>query len=238
MAFPVVQAAATTNGTGATANAALNLPTGIKAGELLLGIHRCSAAGAHGWPAGWNELADDASDASTNQTSVAWRQADGTESGTITVTQTSSKFASIIWRIAGACDPSVSPPQLGAIATGTSVSPNPLTVTPTGGAKDYLFFWLGGWENEQTSPPASQPTNYASATPDRQGADSGTAGAVTTNCRVAGTTRANNAASEDPGIWTISVSDDWTCWACAVHPPPAPGLEWEAPIFRPRRGYF
>ncbi len=214
MAFPTVANTNTTNGTGATANAAVNLPASIKAGQLLIVLHRCSAAGAHGYPAGWNELFDDASDGSTNQTSCAWRKADGSEGATITVTQTSSKFASLAYAIDGAESPTVQPPEFATLVTGSSTIPDPGTVTPTGGSKDYLFLWMGGWEGEQTSPPASQPTNYTNPI----GADSGTAGVVTTNCRVASARRTNTATSENPGTWTISVTDDWTATVIAVHP--------------------
>ena len=98
----------------------------------------------------------------------------------------------------------MTPPQAAAVeTTGTSTTPDPPNLTPTGGAKDYLWIWAGGWEGEQTSPPAGSPTggNYAN---NIIGANSDTAGAVTTNCRVALATRNLNAASENPPAWTIS----------------------------------
>ena len=115
------------------------------------------------------------------------------------------------------------PPQLSTVATGSSTTPDPTTCTPTGGAKEYLWLWVGGWEGEQTSPPASNPTNYSSPI----GADSGTVGVVTTNVRVAAAQRNLFAASEDPGSWTISVTDDWTAYTVAIHPrnlPPRPTI--------------
>ena len=224
--FPVVIATSTTDGTTATASAAVNLPAGILAGDLIVAIHRSSAAGLHGWPAFWTELADTTVDASANNTSIIWRIADGSEGATVTVTQGSSKFASLAYLIrwwSGLLGREIS-----TAVTGTSTTPDPGICTPTGGAKDYLWLWLGGWENEQTSPPASQPTNYTNPL----GASSGTAGAVTTNCRVAGAQRTNNATSENPGSWTISVSDDWTAWTMAVHPaidpPPLPRIALQA----------
>jgi len=106
------------------------------------------------------------------------------------------------------------PPQLSTVATGSSTTPDPTTCTPTGGAKEYLWLWVGGWEGEQTSPPASNPTNYSSPI----GANSSTVGVVTTNVRVAAAQRNLIAASEDPGSWTISVTDDWTAYTVAIHP--------------------
>lgn len=218
MAFPAVQATNTTNGTAASASAVVNLPAGIVAGDLLLVLHRSADGTAlHAVSGGgWTNLFNDNSDASNDRISLWYRQADGTEGATITITQTSSKFASLAWRITGHEDPAVQAPEFATLVTGTSALPDPGAVTPTGGAKDYLFLWMGGWEGEQTSPPAGNPTNYASPF----GADSGTGGAVATNCRVASASRALNAASEDPGSWTISASDDWTATVLAVHPAP------------------
>ena len=227
MASPVVEGTATTGGTGPTANAVVTLPATIQAGETLIVLHR-SAVGtaAHGYPGGWTVLFNSDADASDDRISCAWRKADGSEGASITITQTSSKFASIAYRISGAEDPTVQAPEFATLIIGTDAAPDPGTVTPTGGSKDYLFLWLGGWEGEQTSPPAGNPTNYSNPI----GANSGTGGAIATNCRVAGAQRQLTAASEDPPSWTISVSDDWTVTALAVHPapppPPAQGTGW------------
>jgi len=213
--------------------------SGSVAGQLFVCLLSRTSTGTHTYPAGWTELTEQIN-LGDDVTSIAYRPADGTETGTFTVTISTGtqKFAAIVWRISGACDPAIQAPQLSAPARSASTTPNPTTVTPTGGAKDYLFLWLGAWSGEQPPPPTSQPTNYASATPDRQGASTGTGGLPATNCRVAGTTRKVNAASEDPGSWTISASGDWIAWAMAVHPPPPPGGELAAPIFQVRKGYF
>jgi len=212
MAFPVPGTpVATTIASGTTAGVVL--PAAIAVGELLFILLRTAVAGAHGYPGGWTELFDLSSDAADDQMSLAGKIADGSEDGTtVNVSQGSGKGAALSWGATGH-EPTL-PPELSTVATGASTTPNPTTCTPTGGAKDYLWTWLGGWEGEQTSPPASTPTNYGTT----YGADSGTAAAVTTNCRVAITHRQNNAASEDPAAWTISASDDWTAYCMAVHP--------------------
>jgi hypothetical protein len=233
MAFPAVVNTATTSGTTAVTSAVINLPASIVAGNLLVAIHRSAAAGAHGWPAGWTELADSTGDPTDDNTSIAWRKADGAEGATVTVTQGSSKFASLVYQISGAADPTIQPPEISTEAVASSASPNPTTCTPTGGAKDYLWLWLGGWGGEQTSPPASTPTNYTNAL----GADSGVASTPATNVRVASARRELNAASEDPPLWTISVIDSWIAWTMAVHPvaagaavlPPKPTIVTQAP---------
>lgn len=245
MAAPADAARTATGITTATTAPVLNLPATINAGDTLFAIYRCAVAGAIGWPANWNEMFDASSDAADDQMAAAWKKADGTEGGgTITLSSGNGKGAGVVWRVTGAVDPTVTAPDISTVATGASTTPDPTSVNITGGPKDVLVLWVGGWEGEQTSPPASQPTNYSNPT----GASSGTGGAVTTNARVAGASRQLTAASsEDPGSWTISVSDDWTVYAVAfqeappVVPPPflthpfRKGIRYTGPQAKPRR---
>lgn len=215
MSFPVVVTTNITDGGTATTTPVINLPTNIRPGNLLVVLFRVAVAGAIGWPDGtWNEMFDASDDAADDQMALAWRWATGTEGSTITLSCTSGKFAAIAYNISGATNPNTRAPQLSTVAVNTGTTPDPTTVTPTGGTKDYLWLWLGGWADESTSPPASQPTNYTNPI----GGSSGVAGVGTTNCRVAGAQRTNRASSEDPGSWTISVSAAWTAYAMAVHP--------------------
>jgi hypothetical protein len=211
--FPVVKGSAVTLGTTATAAPVINLPSALRSDTILVAMIRVAVAGVIGWPAGWNELVDASPDGADDQIGIAWKQTLGTEGATATLSCTSAKFSALVWEIYGA---SISqPPQLSTVAIGTDAAPNPTTVTPTGGSKDYLILWLGSWEGEQTSPPAAGPTNYSGLI----GADSGTAGVVTTNTRVASAWREVTGSSEDPGSLTISVADDWAAYAMAIHPP-------------------
>ena len=237
MAFPTITATNTTNGTTASANQVVNLPATVNAGETLLVFLRSAGAsgnGVHTYPAGWTKLFDIGS---IDQTSMAWKKADGTEGGTtitITVTGGNTKFAALSWSIAGATDPTVTPPEDSAAASGNSTSPDPAIVTPTGGAKDYLWLAVMGIQGEQTSPPTF-PANY---TISQIAADSGVAGLPTTNVRVAGAKRTDlNAASEDPGAFTVSAADEWRAFAVAVHPAGAAEAmtvdKWGQPIEQP-----
>jgi hypothetical protein len=233
MAFPVVQATATTGGSTAATNKVCNLPTGIASGDLLLLILRSAGADTHSTPTGWTLLfLNNTADASDDTCSLWYRQADGTEGASVTVNGTASlKFASLAYRITGHENPATQAPQFATLVTGTSTLPDPGSLSPTGGAKDYLWLWLGAWEGEQTSPPAGTPTNYTDAI----GASSLIAGVVTTNCRVASARRSLNAVSENPPSWTISASDDWTATVVAVHPaPPPPPLPGDEGEYAPR----
>jgi hypothetical protein len=231
VAFPAVVNTNTTRGTTASATPVVNLPASIVAGRTLVVLFRCAVAGAIGWPDGnWIELFDASSDGADDQMACAYRKATGSEGASITLSCTSGKFAAIAYQISGAADPAVTPPQLSTVAFGASAEPDPTTCTPTGGAKDYLWLWLGGWEGEQTSPPAGDPANFTGAI----GADSGTASTPGTNCRVAGSTRQLNAASLDAGLWTIDPTEDWTAYLMAIHPAPpsAPATFLTAPYMQ------
>lgn len=212
MASPAVVGRNLTNGTTATSSPVVNIGSPANGTRVVVLFRVGAGVAGPVWPAGWNELVDSTDDASDDWTSIAYRDCDGAEGATITLTTAVQKFAAIALEITGQ-DTGIAP-ELSTVATGTSTTPDPTTCTPTGGAKDYLWIWAGGWEGEQTSPPASNPTNYT----DPQGADSGTAAATATNVRVATAERLLNAASEDPGSWTISASDDWTAWTIAIHP--------------------
>lgn len=218
MASPVDDSRTPTNGSTSATPVVLNYPATVSAGDTLIMLLRINNATIT-TPAGWTALANifPSEPLTDDATLLAWRKADGTEAGgTISVTVgASGKFAGVIWRITGAADPTSSPPEISTKTQGTDTSPDPATVTPSGGSQDYLFMWAGAWTGEQTSPPTGQPTNYSNPT----GADSGTTGATASNCRVAGATRQRTAASEDPPVWTISAADNgWSAWAVAIYP--------------------
>ena len=240
MAFPTSSAPSATNISTAATTHVVNIGS-PSAGQLLLAIGRVpGAAGlpAADFPTGWSVLKDVGQAGTSNdRIAVAYKYltAGAAEIGQATmnvaVDPTARLGAWLVWKINGAADPAVTAPQISTDATGASATPDPTSVTPAGGtAKDYLAFWLGGWEGEQTSPPASNPTNYALYV---GGADTGTAGAVALNARVAGAAREiNSGAAIDPPSWTISASDDWIAWTVLIHPtPPATVVSAPAAIF-------
>jgi len=215
--MPSIAATATTPGSAAATNKVCNLPANIAAGNLLLLQLRSADAETHSTPTGWTQLfLNDSSDGATDVHSLWYREADGNEGASVTVNGTVSlKFSSLSWRITGHESPAVQVPEFSTLAVGSSTTPDPPSFTPAGGPKDFLLIWMGCWEGEQTSPPASNPTNYGS---NIIGASSGVGGAIATNCRSASASREANITTEDAGSWTISVLDDWTAWLVVVHP--------------------
>lgn len=221
MAVPTVTATAvTTAGSTSSANPSVLLPATVNPGDILVALLRKDNEAVMTWPGGWNKIVGDASDAADDQTSLAWTTAVGNEDGTsITVTTgVAGKYAALSYAIGGADNIAVS-----SLAIGSSTVPNPPSSTPVGSTRDFLYLWMGGWQGEQTSPPAAAPTgtifpsnalvNFTNVI----GSSSGTAAGTATNCRVA-SARLNGASTTgvDANSMTISVSDAWTAFCVAL----------------------
>ena len=225
MAFPVVAGSIATEEQTAVAQPTINLPGSIAAGDLLLIFLHFAGDDDSITLSGWTQLfhrffgASDLNLGADDRHYCWYRQADGTEGGSIASTSadpTTGKTAALAWRITGAELVATQAPEASPPATNVgSTTPDPPDFSPTGGAKDYLWLWVGGWQNEQTSPPAGNPTNYAS---NIIGASTGTGGIAATNGRAASASRELNAASEDPPSWTISASGPWAAYTFAIHP--------------------
>ncbi|MGH7535138.1 MAG: hypothetical protein ACREMG_06090, partial [Gemmatimonadales bacterium] len=218
--FPAVATTNTSTTTTAGTSHTLNLPTGISSGDTLIAmlsgfIGSGSTAVDISWPSGWTEFFEQDATSGTLHLAVAgaWRKADGTEGASITVTTNVSVLAAHnSYRITGAADPTVQPPEAAAIGytTGTT-SIDPPSLTPTGGAKDYLWLAVAGWRRSGVTSP-NDPTNYTTAID----ASSGGAGSGT---HLRSLRRQLNAASEDPGAFTLSgTSERRAGVTIAVHP--------------------
>jgi len=216
MAAPVDAARIGTNIT--TAAATWDVNVGSPTADVLLIVAARFAAdpGAITFT-GYTQLALDASDATDDTTAIYYRWADGTEGTQDTVDPTNSvKGCTLCWGITGAADPATQPPEVSAVAVGTTTAntANPDIVTPTGGSNDYLFLALMGLAGEGNAPTAA-PTNYGNLTT----ANSGTTGAVATNCSIGGASRQLTAASDNPGVFThLAATGGWTAWAVVIHP--------------------
>ncbi len=217
MPFPSVADSATTDGTTATATPVVNLPSSITSGNTLVLLFRSATGGVIDFPAGWIELYNLDGDYSNDQTGIAWKKADGTEGPTVTLGSGDARFAAIVWEISEAGDPTIQAPEISILQVGRAQQVKPKEVTPTGGSKDYLFLWLGGWEGKQDSPPIGSP-GPLQVYSDPIGASTGGAGNAQSNCRVAGAWRQLTVSSHQGGLWTLSRQDDSSTWTMAIHP--------------------
>lgn len=115
-------------------------------------------------------------------------------------------------------NPATQAPELSTVATGTSTQPNATTVTPTGGAKDYLWITVAvtaGEEADDDTWGGAAPTSFGNAVY----ITTGTAGLASVNCSVEGADFASNAASMDAAAWSANAQSlAWRAWTIAVHP--------------------
>jgi hypothetical protein len=193
----------------------VNLPSGTS-GNMFLAVMSKGSQGTT--PSvnsltGWNELLDEAIVLGLY---IAWKAVDGTEGATTTFTLSSAtRGAWVVYEISGA---TTSPaPQVGTTATGSSVNPNPPSVTVTGGSKDILAFAMFGMAGEQADDDTlvtTFPTNY-------------TDGQAEITCGVAGTNlggmcgaaaRQVTTSAEDPGTFTAIDNAAWRAQTIVVHP--------------------
>ncbi len=194
----------------------VNLPSGTT-GNLLVAVMSKGSAGTTpsvNELAGWTELLDEAIVLGLY---VAYRVCDGTEGANTTFTLSSAtRGAWIVYEISGHSVPAQAP-QIGTTATGTSVNPNPPSVSVTGGSKDILAIAMFGMAGEQADDDTlvtTFPTNY-------------TLGQAEITCGVAGTNlggmcgaaaRQVTTATEDPGTFTAIDNAAWRAQTIVIHP--------------------
>lgn len=226
MSFPTVQAR--NHGAVETVQSThtLNLPSGIQPGDLLIAVLHYGVTGATiTWPGGWTAITGGAVEATTGGAqgiASAYRKADGTEGASISVTSgINERICYQTYRISNAADPAVQAPEAASTANAASASvPDPPSLTPTGGAKDYLWLAAGGRSRataDTSNDITAGPTNYSS-----QQIDTNTT--LGANFNSSGTfERSLNAASENPGAFTTNGgSTVATGLTIAIHPSGSP----------------
>lgn len=136
MAYPVVESRTTNDDTARSGTTfSLDYPAGIQAGETLLAfISTTTNSDSISFPAGWTQLyQEDSTDVLSSpyflNVGIFVRKADGTESGSVSVTVVNDFSCGQMLRISGAADPTVTPPyvsdgfwQQNASAAGTPIS--------------------------------------------------------------------------------------------------------------------
>lgn len=213
--FPVVAAENGGNNTSDSTEHTVNLPSGIQSGDLLLVIFNADSTPTITFPEGWTQLFQTLGPTTYKHMFGAWyRIADGEEGATITVTTSASEqSAHTSYRITDYSGT----PEVGTSSATFNSSPNPPSLAPSWGAKDTLWFAVCGYGNNYTI--TAYPTDYTDGRNDY--ADS------THGCGVGSARRELNAASEDPGTFTLSGDMRWVANTVAIQPaelpPPAPG---------------
>ena len=220
MAFPTFEDATSGFNSTNSATHTITYPATVNADDLL--VHWFTSDDntytTSGWAAeGWTVIVDDfASTGSQVLGNCAYLYADGTETGTFDITTSGDieKSAWVILRFSGAEDPATQAPEVQTNSAVDSLTVDPPSITPTGGAKDYIFIAFSGADQDAVTP--AYPANYINT---GTVASSG-AGFVT----AAWGTRALNATSEDPAAFVYTgTADAWVAATVAIHPAAAGG---------------
>lgn len=185
------------------------------AGTLLVVFARFAADPGAVTFTGYNVLAGpDSSDATDDTTIVFWRYADGSEGVTDGCTATNSvKAAYIAYQVTGGANEA---PGVSTVAVGTTTAntADPGSAAPPGAPQDTLYIAFAGGDGESAYTGA--PTNYVNLAT----ANSGTAGAVATNCFCGSASRQiTSSSSDNPGAFTHAAhSTGWTAYTVAIRP--------------------
>ena len=216
MAFPQVQTSnISTEDIANVSSHTVNYPSGIVLGDVLLcGIAFDGAPTSITFPSGgggWTIIVNQARGADVTFV-VAYRNADGTESGTFEVTHSggTQRSSHIIYRI-DEHDTIIPPDEAGSVVTGDSVNPDPGNCDPSVGTKDYLFITIHGRDRDDNV--TTFPSLYTANQLNQSGGGANSAG-----CSSA--TRQLAASATDVGQWLIAGIDEWVACTIAIHPIP------------------
>lgn len=210
MAFPSIGSSNTSVESSDVTTHNIAYPASIADGDLLVAQITTDANETITWPEGWFTCFSQ-SNGTECTVSVAYRYADGSESGTIDVT-TGTVENSAHWCVripAGEFD--IGCPVVWATATGTSATPDPPSLTPGFGAQDYLWICGYGADDDDNFGAGFEPTSYTAGS-EVESAQ------TTTSCMCGYAYRQVNGSSEDPGTFDMAASEGWVSFTLAIVP--------------------
>ncbi len=209
--FPVIEDSVAQEFATATDPILVNMPAIVRRGEKLFMFLTVDATGSLPvTPTGWTEE-QKANFATSNYVHYS-KTAIGNESGTRVLVALSSgarTAASVVYRISNWRDYEYS-----SVATGTSTVPNPGSLTPSWGTKNTL--WLAvAHAGDDGAVASAAPSNFSNLLTARGGSTANEAPSTHT------ADRANSIDTEDPGTFTLDISEDWAVWTIGIEPAPA-----------------
>lgn len=217
MAFPSVAAKGTTYNTlgTATTDHVIDLPDNLVAGDRVLICLGLRTTTAFTWPTSpaWTQVAAQNAPTSGGRLEIRYRDVDGTEgwnntTSSITVTTGSSiKGCGFPWKITG-FNTASAPEATTAQGSATS-TPDPPSLGPTWGAEDNLWITVCYSNGNNTT------TTYPLLYLDNQ-ENAATTGASSASDRIC--SRNVNAATEDPGSFTLDGSQNCALATIAIRP--------------------
>jgi len=213
LAAPVVASVTETAFGTDTTDHNVDMPATVNAGDLLIALFTNDGSPTVTTPDGWDPLASNARGTAV-RLSVYYKIAGGTEGGTTVnfVTSGVAQAAAQVYRITNWHG--TTPPEISTAAIGTSTRPNPASLNPAGwDVADTLWLAVAGQDRGDQSGPTAYPASYTDGT-------STLSSDGTVSCRTHSARRVLAAASENPGAFTIPVSEEWVAFTIAVRPAP------------------
>jgi len=189
----------------------VNMPATVSTGDLLIVLFTNDGSATVTTPDGWSSLASDVN-GSAVRLSVYYKIAAGTEGGTTVnlVTSAGEQAAAQVYRITDWNG--TTPPEISTVATGTTPAPNPASLNPAGwDVTDTLWLAVGGQDRGDQSGTTTYPASYA-------GGIGTLSSDVLGSCRTLSAHRVHATASENPGAFTVPVSEEWVAFTIAVRP--------------------
>jgi len=212
LAAPLVASVTETAFGTATIDHYVNMPATVNAGDLLIVLFVNDKNESVTTPGGWSLLASDSNGAQHVRLSAYYKIAAGTEGGTTVnfVTSASEQAAAQVYRITNWHG--TTPPEISISAGGTSTAPNPTSLDPAGwDVADTLWIAVAGQDRGDQSGPTVYPASYTEGTSTLSSDGTG-------SCRIHSARKVLAAASENPGAFTIPVSEQWVAFTIAVRP--------------------
>ncbi len=208
--FPTVESVTETAFATPVATHNVDMPATVNSGDLLvILITRFNMTGTWTTPTGWTLLYDDTS-SSTSDSAAYVKSADGTEGGTSVAVVHSSDGragAAQAYRITGWSGTLSEVEE--ARANGSSVSPDPPSLTPAWGAEDTLWIVAAHTSDDDVVTDTFS-TNYGN------GVDTVCGGGGNASGRISSARRELNAASDDPGVFALASTESWVAATIAI----------------------
>ncbi len=202
-AFLEVLASTTSKNETSQISHTVNLPDGVKdIGRTVLVAIAGGDICTFSFPAGWTELFDSSTTGVT--LGIGYRVIDGTEgftttNSTITVTTSTGKVTSHISYLISNVESSEI--EINTSVTGMNTSPNPGSITPSGGYNSYLTLAIQAHDVGVTTT-TGFPSGYGNT-------QNITSGGLLRGCGIGAAQLIETNSSQDPGAFTIDQVRDW-----------------------------
>lgn len=210
MSFPTITAPTVTKFATSYTSMVVNLPASITAGKLLLAFVEVRNTGTFTPPSGWTQFFTQAGGSSVGRLTGFYKIATGSEGAT--ATWVASFGTSAIWRTYMVDNwHGTTPPEAASAAGDYTTGPNSPSLSPSWGADDTL--WLSIAANTASATFVNgAPSGYGNYSKD-------TASSGGAQVQMAHSDRQLNAASEDPGAFSIpSNVRYWAAVTVAIRP--------------------